>query len=165
MTFWMSVLSDRGWNYGPHHAHAATTSMTAAGLSSVAICLEGLDLADRIGDNRAIEKGLQALGRRMLRYGYRSADHYGFYGVERACVLTGVKRFNDFDWYRAGAADLLGRQKPDGSFPPSPGGKAWRYGPAIDTAYALLFLKRATTPIAGVEDRGTVRVPTSARLQ
>jgi hypothetical protein len=162
MTFWLSVLTERGWSYGPTHKTGTTTSMTAAGLSSVAICLEGLlgrGAAERIAKSAAIRRGLNALGTKLLRWGFRNVDLYAYYGVERACILTGVRRFNAFDWYSAGAVRLLAGQAEDGSFRVGePRGRGWRYGEAIDTAYGLLFLKRATTPIAGGKDRGTVRV-------
>ncbi|MHC4452260.1 MAG: hypothetical protein ACYS0E_19320, partial [Planctomycetota bacterium] len=83
---------------------------------------------------------------------------YTYYGIERACILTGVRKFNAFDWYRIGALNLLTGQAADGSFNAGDPRGGWRYGAAIDTAYGLLFLKRATTPIVGGKDRGTVKV-------
>jgi hypothetical protein len=161
MTFWLSVLTKNGWSYGPMHGSGTSSSMTAAGLSSVAICIEGLlgkAAGERIAKSAAIARGLQALGTKLLRYGFRKADLYTFYGIERACILTGVRKFNAFDWYRIGAIQLLAGQGADGSFNAGDTRRGWRYGAAIDTAYGLLFLKRATTPIVGGKDRGTVQV-------
>ncbi|MHC4954940.1 MAG: hypothetical protein ACYTGZ_13720 [Planctomycetota bacterium] len=165
MTFWLSNLTDRGWNYSRLHRYSTSVSMTAAGLGSVAICLEGLhdkSAGERIASHKGIAIGLQALGKKLLSTSYRGQDHYAYYGVERACILTGTRLFNAFDWYREGARLLVNAQDGDGAwgFTPADGrrGKGWRFGPAIETAYALLFLKRATTPVAGGKDRGVVKV-------
>ncbi|MHC4817604.1 MAG: hypothetical protein ACYTF8_06090 [Planctomycetota bacterium] len=166
MTFWLGCQEwDGGWGYG-HRLHSGRErSMTPAGIASIAICMEGLygrRAARRILGQESIRRGLVRQGELLIQWGYRDVDQYTFYGVERACVLTGTRLFNDYDWYRAGARDLLRRQDDDGAWRRT-GGINWRYGPAIDTAYAVLFLKRATTPIAGQRKDGIVVVPSAAR--
>jgi len=154
-----------GWGYGILPWSGVERSMTPAGLAGVVICLEGLHGAgapEAIAASRAVQRGRIRQGQLLLRWGYEGFDHYAFYGVERACVLAGVRLFNDYDWYRAGALDLLARQRPDGSWYGRSGGQAHQtfdYGADIDTAYALLFLKRATTPVAGTRADGVVRCP------
>ena len=163
LSFWHMTLTDYGWSYGFLHRRG-NRSMTAAGLSSVSICLEGLysNAGERIATHRPLARGLQALGRDLIRSGYRNVDLYAYYGIERACILTGTKRFNDFDWYAVGAGNLVRGQASDGSWwGDAKGGrlgKGWKYGPAIESAYALLFLKRATTRVDGGRDRGQVEV-------
>ncbi|MHC4491499.1 MAG: prenyltransferase/squalene oxidase repeat-containing protein [Planctomycetota bacterium] len=166
MTFWLGCQQwDGGWGYGHRLRSGRERSMTPAGIASVAICMEGLygrKAARRIMSQESIRRGLVRQGELLIHRGYLNVDHYTFYGVERACVLTGTRLFNDYDWYRAGARDLLRRQDDDGSWRKT-GGINWEYGPAIDTAYAVLFLKRATTPVAGQRKDGIVVVPRAAR--
>jgi hypothetical protein len=162
MTFWLGCQQwDGGWGYG-HRLHSGRDrSMTPAGIASLAICMEGLygrEAARRVMRQESIRRGLVRQGELLIESSYDNVDHYTFYGVERACVLTGTRLFNKYDWYRAGARDLLRRQDDDGAWRKS-GGINWQYGPAIDTAYAVLFLKRATTPIAGQRKDGIVVVP------
>ena len=62
---------------------------------------------------------------------------YHLYALERAGDLTGDS-LAGHDWYREGAAYLLGTQRDDGS---------WDDGsdtPVPGTCFALLFLGRAT---------------------
>jgi hypothetical protein len=109
-----------------------------------------------------VSSGQIRLGELVLQKGYQAEEIYTLYGVERACILTGTRRFNDFDWYQEGAKILLETQKESGAW----GDNSVRgvftgrgYGEACDTAFALLFLKRATTRLAGSEGGGQVKVP------
>ncbi len=67
--------------------------------------------------------------------------YYYLYSVERAMVSFGLQRFGTHDWYQEGAALLLCWQKADGRWEGPQG------TPILDTAFALLFLKRATVPV------------------
>ncbi len=72
------------------------------------------------------------------RKGGRGWLHYYLWTLERAMVLFGSERIGGHDWYREGAAQLLGTQKKDGS---------WRgEKPLYATSFALLFLTRAADP-------------------
>jgi hypothetical protein len=51
------------------------------------------------------------------------------------------------DWYEEGAQHLLGAQSGDGSW--SAGGES----ALVNTCFALLFLKRATTPIVQIPEQ------------
>jgi hypothetical protein len=67
----------------------------------------------------------------------------------------------EFDWYHEGASQLVAGQKESGAWgEPDARGVASGagYGEAIDTAYALLFLKRATTGLPGSGAAGFVNV-------
>ncbi|MFN4243608.1 MAG: DUF4159 domain-containing protein [Tepidisphaerales bacterium] len=74
-----------------------------------------------------------------LRPGYHL--HYLFFGYERVGEATGLTRFAGRRWYDDAARYLLATQAPDGSWPR---GSA---DPAIDTAFAVLFLSRGRAPV------------------
>ncbi|MHC4222576.1 MAG: prenyltransferase/squalene oxidase repeat-containing protein [Planctomycetota bacterium] len=158
-----------GWGYGASDTTAHELSMTSAGVSSLAICLEGIhgrDAEKQLKEEKDVGLGMRRLGELLLSQGYEGEEIYAYYGIERAAILTGIRAFEEFDWYREGAAILVQTQKESGAW-----GKADArgvttgegYGEAIDTAYALLFLKRATTGLAGASGDGVVRVPKHRR--
>jgi hypothetical protein len=60
--------------------------------------------------------------------------------VERVGVLYSLKTIGNKDWYRWGVEALLPSQQGDGSWS---GGGYHGSAPTLDTAMALLFLKRA----------------------
>lgn len=140
----------RGWSYGMkarcEDGPAAYGSMSAAGLSSVAIAREGLAHSRRLTGERdknalvAMRDGLAwfALNFDSARNVGRGASwyYYYLYSVEKAMDLAGVERVGSHEWWREGAAELLVRQRPDGS---------WE-GDVNETSLALLFLNRATLP-------------------
>ena len=67
--------------------------------------------------------------------------HYYLYSLERVGLLYGIKKIGGHDWFLEGALWLVHHQREDGS---------WRsYGdmPVVDTAFALLFLKKAVVPV------------------
>lgn len=52
------------------------------------------------------------------------------------------------DWYLEGARYLVGRQGGDGSWNTGMlGGKEYKPSAVLDTAWAILFLKKATRPM------------------
>jgi hypothetical protein len=164
--FWFSAINPYGgWGYGPKGSYDHEMSMTAAGISTLAICAEALHgpgALKEIQANVRVSSGQIRLGELLLGKGYEAEEIYTLYGVERACILTGTRMFNDFDWYQEGAKILLETQKENGAW----GDNSVRgvatgrgYGEACDTAFALLFLKRATTRLAGSEGGGKVKVP------
>lgn len=64
--------------------------------------------------------------------------YYYLYAVERTGALLPTRLIGRRDWYQEGAEALIKRQKKDGS---------WiELNPLVDTAFALLFLRKATTP-------------------
>jgi len=153
-----------GWGYGPRGSTDHELSMTAAGVATSAICMEalhGIDAVQRLRNSKRVKLGMNRLGEILLVRGYAGAEIYAIYGIERACILTGTKAFNDFDWYHRGASQLVSTQKESGAWgDPAARGVATGvgYGEAVDTAYALLFLKRATTGLPGSDGGGIVKV-------
>lgn len=68
----------------------------------------------------------------------RKYYYYYMYALERVGVLTGRRTLGGHDWYREGAAQLVQRQRGDGS---------WG-GSVTDTCFGLLFLGKGGAPLA-----------------
>ncbi len=156
------VAQVRGWRYrwpysvgggkstqtvNPGPDDKPSGSMTTAGISSLAIIhselLKKRRYQNKIRDvSRAINDGFAWLSENWSVEsnpgGKQEWHYYYLYGLERAGVLAGRKWIGDHDWYREGAEYLLDRQHPNGGWP----------GGFLDTSFALLFLKRSTTPVA-----------------
>jgi hypothetical protein len=131
-------------------------SMTAGAIGSVAI-LKTL-LKAGIENDRTLQKGFDWLAKNFTckenpGYSNRYTDgrvawyYYYLYAIERAGDLTSSARFGTHDWYAVGAKQLLGIQKPDGSWKePS------QENEIQATCFAVLFLKRATEPLIKTGD-------------
>jgi hypothetical protein len=138
----------------------ATGSMTCAGIASVVICRDilreagGKPIPPEVAASaeRAVADGLGWIHSRYTVEQASRAErrphkwlHYYLYALERAGILADVARVNEHDWYADGALHLLLTQHVDGWWEEEPG-----YEPrkVVDTCFALLFLKRAVTPVA-----------------
>jgi hypothetical protein len=66
------------------------------------------------------------------RYHY----YYYLYGLERVCMLADVRHLGVHDWYHEGAAALVELQDDKGG-----------WGNAVNTSFALLFLKKGTVKL------------------
>lgn len=66
----------------------------------------------------------------------RAWYYYYLYGLERVGVLCDARYIGEHDWYNEGAGALVCLQTP-----------ANDWGGAVDTSFALLFLKRGTIPL------------------
>jgi len=146
-------VSQGGWSYrGNKYAESEdkqdpekakqyrpTLNMTAAILSDLAIAVENTEepCPDHVRD--AMRSGWAYLQENLRSM--RSPNGYKFYGIERIGIFYKFDTIGGLDWYRDGAAALVRTQRPDGSWD-------MRYGGDVDTAYALLFLKRATVSIS-----------------
>ncbi|MFC1587754.1 hypothetical protein ACFL54_05535 [Planctomycetota bacterium] len=141
----------RGWNYvstGP-----ATLTMTTGGVASVAIayaCLNqikpGAAKKLRFAAKYSIDCGLAWLEKNaLLTRGIIQEKHdtYYLYGYERALVINGLRFLGGRNWYREGSAFLCVKAKFKSINP----NIISRWGGCKDTAFVLLFLKRATAPI------------------
>ncbi len=150
-----SQQNDGGWAYTPG-AQPSTGSMTAAGIASLYITGNSLTThgesgftADgqaprcgRYSEFRPIARGLDWLGRRFnatQNPGNNSWYFYYMYGIERVGILSGMRFLGRHDWYREGAAELLIRQRGDGSWQES--------SQVVDTAFSLLFLAKGHRPV------------------
>jgi hypothetical protein len=139
---WLATQNaDGGWNYVPQGPKdVSSSSMTAAGVSCLLIGLENGDPADprRPEVVAAIDRGFEALGR-LAKLDKEAL--YALYGIERAGMLGGRALLGTVPWYAPGAKRLLEEQGRDGFWVGS-------YDRAVDSAFALLFLKKATPPVA-----------------
>ncbi len=119
-------------------------SMTTAGIVGLTIAREGLGrrvpgaLRKRI--DTGLRDGLAWLQEHFtvtLNPGDPKIHHYDYlYGLERVGMLLGRRWLGRSDWYRAGADHLLALDAQGG------------WGEHVPTAFAVLFLKRATPPPA-----------------
>ena len=130
---------DGGMRYRGGSIYRAT--MTHAGMLVLKFALEGLE------SRRTPPKVEEAMtrGRAWLEAHYdvervpwgRGWNHnqyyYYMYGLERYAVFFGLETLAGRDWYREGAEVLLARQHDDDS-----------WGNLEETAFAILFLRRAT---------------------
>lgn len=155
------------WSYHRDESGPETISMTAAGVGSLLICQRQLAPYRKVRDasresgllrplnpdpiadykvgiadqqlNDAINRGIDWLGRNM---NFAQAAHvgqspfYGLYGIERVGSLSGKKMLGQVDWYSFGSQYLSGHQ--------TGGGWSAHYGPICNTAWAVMFLSRAT---------------------
>jgi hypothetical protein len=151
----------RGWSY-LLEPFTTSGSMTTSGIASLAICNDALlaparsdrYLASEESDvRRAIQDGFAWLDVQwtVTRNPGENAPawhHYYLYGLERAGALAGRALVGTHDWYVEGSRHLVSTQKSDGKW--STGALGWKedYDPSdtLDTAWAILFLKRATRP-------------------
>jgi hypothetical protein len=134
-----------GWSYRKPVGKqtGCSASMTAAAVTCLLICLENEGL--KIGNpedralREAIDSGFTALGKIMK---LDTDALYALYGIERSGILGRRAVMADKPWYAPGAKRLLDEQGRDGF---------WRagYNEAVQTAFAILFLKKATAPITG----------------
>jgi hypothetical protein len=130
-------------------------AMTCAGLTSLVIAeselaakkaldprlRERVDLAKRRGlvwlqENYSVRGAPPSAG-------FWSMFHlYYLFSLERVGVLYGIRKIGGHDWYLEGAALLCRTQREDGLW------VSYDDIPCIDTAFALLFLKKATVRVS-----------------
>jgi hypothetical protein len=135
----------RGWPYrsGQDTAYA---SMTTAGLTSLIIARSELVKRKSYRGSlaRKCEKSiLDGLAWHQHHYDVKTnpgkldkSHHYYLYGLERVGMLAALPRIGDRSWYDDGARFLVTTQERSG-----------RWENTRATCFALLFLKRATTPV------------------
>ena len=153
--------TDGSWNYGDAgNKHIGGDvpgygTMTAAGLASIFITTDNLDLSSgcpcRAGQSNKtkgdferridlcmtwLEKNFLADGNPKFPDGPGSHKFYWMYAVERVGIAAGYKYFGTHNWYKEGAEALLKSQQPNGS-----------WGTVPDTCFALLFLYKGLAPI------------------
>ncbi len=154
---------DGSWNY-PGLSLRATS--TCAGL--LALAIEAALLEDKTftpspaqlgkkSKKADIEKAFSFVGKNISRKkndpdggqpGFGGAyfnvdaigDLYFLWTLERVGMIYSKEKINGKDWYDWGYPILLKEQQADGSWDEP---HARRFGPLVDTPFALLFLKRA----------------------
>jgi hypothetical protein len=147
----------RGWPY-KGEGEAVTGSTTTAALAVVVIANDALVRPRHGGYSAEVERRL----RRSVQDGFAWLDlhfavdrnppigshwhHSYLYGLERACMLAGREHVGKHDWYVEGARHLVGSQQEDGHWSTGSLSSDVAASDVVDTAWALLFLKRATKP-------------------
>ncbi|GAC1468264.1 MAG: hypothetical protein NVSMB9_10740 [Isosphaeraceae bacterium] len=148
------------WGYTP--GEGARNSMTCAGLMGLSIAAARPNRAERqtarargaaLAADPLFVAALRAVGENAHAIGPQS-DIYYLWSLERVCVALGLRDLDGFDWYAAGARELLRRQQFDGGWPQE------HWGTLPNTALALLFLRKAN--LAFELDR-VLKLPGSGR--
>ena len=166
-------LPEGGWAYfGPSASNSPmqaggegggpTCSMTTAGMSSLLFVLDALGekhkttrkYRDKVDE--ALARGNEWLNEHMsYEYNFapggedkfsRQWDLYYYYTIERLGSISQQEKLGGEDWYKAGAEFLVKSQLPNGGWAPSSNPEAAQ---SNGTAFALLFLVRATASITG----------------
>lgn len=168
---------DGGFTYRPGQGRSGSyASMTVAGIAVLQVCAQFLELSEpeRKHHDERVALSWQWLAGRKEVIGDRRTErcYYFLYGLERAAILSDLERVGDVDWYAAGAAMLCDEQKAGGGFwgasefrPPAP---QTSKGHPVDTAFAILFLRRrfqkflAPVPTTGVRAPACAALPASA---
>lgn len=163
-SYWVNGQNaDGGWNYVNRQGGNSYGSMTAAGISSLAITSEML--RDPTSDETptgepvccgsqtvddALERGIAWLGDRFevgRNPGRGGEILYYLYGMERAGRLSARRFFGNADWYRRGAEYLCDQQQ-SGRLIGAWIGKGYgEKSPVIGTSFALLFLSKGLSPV------------------
>jgi hypothetical protein len=178
---WSEPALARGFRYVPgQEGFPVSGSMTTAGLAGLIICQSELWGSRRFtGELRQKTRhgirdamawmqqhydvttnpleppppGGNAPQAEAMPFGRREGWYlYYMYGLERAGILGRFRFLGPNDWYLDGAEEVMRQQAPQGSF-----------GDAVDTCFALLFLKRATSrhqaPVLTPSEEGPVAPP------
>jgi len=168
-------LPDGGWAYfgqtssSPLQAGGEgggpTCSMTTAGMSSLLFILDALGEKHRVTRKYRddVEESLDA-GHEWLKkhmsYEYNSTpsgdekhsrqwDLYYYYTIERLGTIAAVEDLGGVPWYQTGADFLVKSQLPGGGWAPSSRPQEGGYASDCGTAFALLFLNKATASVTG----------------
>ena len=126
--------------------------MTAAGVASLLLVRDELGRDDEL--QGALLDGFAWLGRyysTVVNPGYYpfsvGSYHYTYlYAVERCGDLARREVIGGRSWFAEGARYLMGKQRKDGAFPDR---TCMNPKDTLGTAFALLFLTRASKPISG----------------
>jgi hypothetical protein len=87
-------------------------------------------------------RGLEWIDHKWIGGAPTYFQYYFYYALERACTLSSTDRIGDHDWYDEISDSILKQQGGDGSFNSNDPA-----GPVANTAFALLFLSRATAKL------------------
>ena len=138
-----------GYSIG-HRRKQPYSSMTVAGIAVLQICKQHLS-KDDVKELDLDKRIAHAWDWMKVNAHDIGSDHalstlYFHYGLERAALLSDKKKVGSVDWYRRGAKMLVEMQgRHDGwssSWEIRPGALKGPGSP-VDTAFAILFLRRA----------------------
>lgn len=165
VTYSTKSVKARGWSYYTATSYNRDTgdtsaygSMTCAGITCL---IAALDIAANMDDEtRRTEFGNGSQYKQWIRNAEDSLEggltwmehwfsitrnpnhgrywyYYYLYGVERIYMLADIRYAGTHDWYHEGASALVTLQDANGG-----------WGNAVDTAFALLFLKKGTVRLS-----------------
>jgi hypothetical protein len=156
----------RGWAYLPNSYKGkadmgewvhTTGAMTCSGVIACMLCkahLEGSGNKKLVKKlKKSIRDGLAWIVHNWTTSGNPKAEgdswrYYYFYALERAAVLSLVQVIGEHNWHNEIGGLILSEQSVNGSWPGVDRGKeGFTHGPLWNTCFAILFLKKATTPI------------------
>lgn len=174
---WSAKIHPGGWGYNDGFAQS-NTGMTAAGISSLAICRDELKVRGELkqelerkialtihgaqawlADNYVQYDPAANLFKRDSPYVWAEWEevetawdgigiYYDLYSVERAGVLAGITLLKgEVDWYEVGAEGLVQSQRAAGDWCGRVNDADNQTPQIINTAMAILFLKRAAPPV------------------
>ena len=130
-----------GWNYRKGGSYGSMTVGAVAALS-----IYDHMLGQNWKRDPVLKMGVLWIGKNFTvkdNPGKEGKRHYYYlYGMERAGRLYETDTFGKHDWYQEGARYLVDHQGGDGK---------WKG--VKETAFALLFLTRATAPLVASEDK------------
>jgi len=148
---------DGSWHY--HYSQPkGYGSMTCAGICTVALCRFYLGEKDYL-DHPKIKAGLKWLGDNFSVEKNPNEDSwqlYYLYSVERVGVFAATDAIGQHLWYGKGAKHLVSTQAAEGSWTANHEGKE------KGTAFGLLFLTRATSPVKAIKRGGNGWLETHA---
>ena len=139
--------------------------MTTAGMSSLLFILDALGEKHKATRkykddvDECLEKGNEWLNKHMsYEYNFtptgdeahnRQWDLYYYYTIERLGTVAAVEQLGGEDWYKTGAEFLVKSQLENGGWAPSSRPQEPGYSSECGTAFALLFLNKATASVTG----------------
>lgn len=151
-----------GFDYGhgdrANNGAVAYPSMTAAGISVLAICRQELEDGGRASKSldARIERAWGWFTRHVDALGSKTENwsFYFHYGLERAAILCDVEKVGSHDWYARGAKMFVDEQLPGGgwrSATDSYPGQSLKNGRGdlVPTSFAILFLRRKFQKVLG----------------
>ncbi len=149
-----------GWDYGAAGERTLPyQSMTAAGVASLLLCADHLAKEDPLllRIRASVKAGLRWMDGNFSLYSERGGlchQYYYLYTLERLGAFARTGTLGGKPWYRKGAEFLVGHQGKDGGWTSTE-------DPRATTAFALLFLTRASRGVAPypVQDFDPGKVP------
>jgi uncharacterized Zn finger protein (UPF0148 family) len=148
---------DGGWHYHGQ-SNKSYGSMSCAGICTVALCRFYLGEKDYL-NHPMLKAGLRWLGDNFSVEKNPNENNwslYYLYSVERVGVFAATDTIGEHLWYGKGAKFLVGAQAPDGSWTGTSENKE------KGTAFGLLFLTRATSPVRAIQRGGNGWLETHA---
>jgi hypothetical protein len=155
------ALRSDEWGYWGYHrkgrGHGPLGfNMNCAALGNVAMAYSELPEAAHNGKTtkddmkKQMAAGLNYCGHLLKKF-YGQLSYYDYYSWERVAVFYGIQKVKGKDWHDIMSQKIVDAQNMQtGEFGPSGKGSDFaNKAPNLNTAYAVLFLKKATKPLGG----------------